>query len=561
MKHLIISDVQVRPGKDYWFLEAIGNYIVDTKPDVIVCIGDFADMPSLSQYDVGMKSFEGRRYRDDILSTHKAMSTLLSPIEKEKSRLIRNKKRLYSPRMVLTYGNHECFDDQTEVLTKDGWKLIKDVREYDEVYTLAPDNRGEWQHPTGFIHKPYEGKMYTHNSRTISTSVTPKHRVVYSSNGKRFEKLAEDSPDHCDLYVSAVSGEGVDITDQQLRFIAVALTDSYHQGERLTFYQSGEKAEVIRNIIEEAGVHYVERARYRDIAPNVPKKLKQRPKIVYEFCMDRPEWCVDNNEHLPTWLFDLSERQFNLFLDVLIFCDGTIPTRGTGSKVFYGQRQICEDVQALCVTKGYRATITEYKPNQWRVNITHTTLCHVDEFLCNEEEYNGYVYCLTVPNETLMTRRNGKPSFSGNCRINKAVEKDRKLEGTLSISDLSYEEFGWEVIPFLKPVEIDGIFYSHYFCSGVMGRAFTSADRMVKALHSSCVMGHVQDAGICISQKRADGSPLLGLFTGLSTIYSEDYLNPQTNMSLRQIWELNDIRNGFAIPTAIPLDYLIKEYL
>lgn len=561
MKHLIISDVQVKPDKDYWFLEAIGNYIVDTKPDVIVCIGDFADMPSLSQYDLGMKSFEGRSYRNDILSTHEAMSTLLSPIEKEKSRLIRNKKRTYSPRMVLTLGNHECFDDKTEVLTRTGWKFIKDVLATDEVYTLAPDNRGEWQHPTGFIFKHYEGKMYTHDSRTISTSVTPKHRVVYSNNGKRFEKLAEDSPDNCDLYVSAVSGEGVDITDQQLRYVAVALTNSHHQKGKLTFFQSGEKADVIRGIIEGAGVYYNEKAQDRDITQVCGEELKQHPEIAYEFYMDKPHWCVDSNEYIPAWLFDLSERQFNLFLDVLIFCDGAIPTRSKSSKVFYGKRQICEDLQALCVTKGHRATITEYRPNQWRVNITHTTLCRVDEFLCDEDEYNGYVYCLTVPNGTLMTRRNGKPSFSGNCRINKAVEKDRKLEGTLSISDLSYEEFGWEVISFLKPIEIDGIFYSHYFCSGVMGRAFTSADRMVKALHSSCVMGHVQDANICITQKRADGSPLLGLFTGLSTIYPEDYLNPQTNLSLRQIWELNDIRNGFAIPTAIPLDYLIREYL
>jgi len=42
--HLIISDVQVKPGDNYWFLKAIGNYIVETRPDVVVNIGDFADM-------------------------------------------------------------------------------------------------------------------------------------------------------------------------------------------------------------------------------------------------------------------------------------------------------------------------------------------------------------------------------------------------------------------------------------------------------------------------------------------------------------------------------------
>ena len=66
MKHLVIPDCQIRPGDSTDFLRAIGNYVVSKKPDVVVCIGDFADMPSLSSYDVGKKSFEGRRYRDDI---------------------------------------------------------------------------------------------------------------------------------------------------------------------------------------------------------------------------------------------------------------------------------------------------------------------------------------------------------------------------------------------------------------------------------------------------------------------------------------------------------------
>ena len=51
--HLVIPDVQVKPGHDYSFLKAIGNYIVKKRPDVIINIGDFADMPSLSSYDNG----------------------------------------------------------------------------------------------------------------------------------------------------------------------------------------------------------------------------------------------------------------------------------------------------------------------------------------------------------------------------------------------------------------------------------------------------------------------------------------------------------------------------
>lgn len=107
MKHFIIPDCQVRPGDDTKFLNDIGEYIVDKKPDVIICLGDFADMPSLSSYDVGKKTFEGRRYRNDIEAAKKAMDTLIEPIGLYNARRSINKKSLYRPRMIMLLGNHE----------------------------------------------------------------------------------------------------------------------------------------------------------------------------------------------------------------------------------------------------------------------------------------------------------------------------------------------------------------------------------------------------------------------------------------------------------------------
>jgi hypothetical protein len=106
-KHFMIPDVQAKPGANFDYLRAAGNYIVEKKPDVIVCIGDFADLPSLSSYDIGKKSFEGRNYKDDIWAAREAMDALLEPLYAEQSRLKRNKEKTYKPRMVLTLGNHE----------------------------------------------------------------------------------------------------------------------------------------------------------------------------------------------------------------------------------------------------------------------------------------------------------------------------------------------------------------------------------------------------------------------------------------------------------------------
>ena len=103
---MMIPDAQVKKGVPLNHLRALGNYIVDKKPDVLVNIGDFADMPSLSSYDKpGSKKTEGARYKDDIAATHEAMDELMGPIfEYNKGK---RKKNRYTPKMIFCLGNHE----------------------------------------------------------------------------------------------------------------------------------------------------------------------------------------------------------------------------------------------------------------------------------------------------------------------------------------------------------------------------------------------------------------------------------------------------------------------
>lgn len=108
MRHFILPDVQIRPGDDTKFLGSIGRYLVRKQPEIIVCIGDFADMPSLSSYDVGKKSFEGRRYVNDVQAAKDAMTVLLEPIKTFNEKAKKNKEKQYKPRMVMTLGNHEA---------------------------------------------------------------------------------------------------------------------------------------------------------------------------------------------------------------------------------------------------------------------------------------------------------------------------------------------------------------------------------------------------------------------------------------------------------------------
>lgn len=144
-------------------------------------------------------------------------------------------------------------------------------------------------------------------------------------------------------------------------------------------------------------------------------------------------------------------------------------------------------------------------------------------------------------------------------RINRAVESDPKLEGVLSIDDLKYKEFGWEVYPYLEPVVVDGVAYCHFFTSGILGKPVTSASTLLNKRHMSAVMGHVQGRQIAYAT-RADGQQMTGLFVGGYYQHDEAYLKWQGNKHWRGIWMLHQVEDGQFDEMPVSLSFLKKRY-
>ena len=144
-------------------------------------------------------------------------------------------------------------------------------------------------------------------------------------------------------------------------------------------------------------------------------------------------------------------------------------------------------------------------------------------------------------------------------RIERAVNDDIMLEDLISYDDFNLKQHRWEVHPYLSPVVIDGIAYSHFFVSGVMGRPVSSSRLLLTKQFMSCTMGHVQDREIAFA-KRADGRRMTGLFAGICYQHDEGYLNPQTNQSWRGIWVKNDVVDGQYDEMPLSLDYLRRTF-
>jgi hypothetical protein len=127
----VVPDTQVRPGVKTDHIPAAGRYIADKRPDVIVCIGDWWDMPSCSTHDQpGSVEAEGKRYKADIAAGCDAMEQFLEPIAKRAN---------YTPKLVFTLGNHE--DRITRVYRSNPRQFtgsVADLRLADYGWTVYP---------------------------------------------------------------------------------------------------------------------------------------------------------------------------------------------------------------------------------------------------------------------------------------------------------------------------------------------------------------------------------------------------------------------------------------
>jgi hypothetical protein len=128
----VVTDVQARPGVPLNHLSWCGEYLAKKRPDVIVQIGDFEDMPSLSTHNKpGSLQLEGTRYKKDLEVVHRASDLLLDPIRAVPG---------YHPLLIMTLGNHA--DRITRAIKADpkleGFMSLDDLKYKEAGWTVYP---------------------------------------------------------------------------------------------------------------------------------------------------------------------------------------------------------------------------------------------------------------------------------------------------------------------------------------------------------------------------------------------------------------------------------------
>jgi nucleoside-diphosphate-sugar epimerase len=365
---------------------------------------------------------------------------------------------------------HLCYDDQTEILTRNGWKLFKDLNEEDEVATRQLDDpRIVYAKPTARTEYVYEGPMYCLEQRRIDLCVTPNHRMVTShkdcdgTEHMRFQE-AKDILGKYNRYHLTSEWEGEEKEtftlpsyywlgenkppmppielpmDDWLNFLGWYLAEGTVDGEwrkrapnRICINQKiGPKSEEVNTIFEKIATalrctHSVYLFKDRDQESH------------YLFCTQLAVYLAQLGnsltKHIPRQLLQLSKRQLGILFHAMMSGDGTWMNRDRQYGRYYtSSKQLADDIQELAIKLGLSANICHLdrtdgtgwtRAIEYRVNLVKTTVFQVNQQTADPndwndwvEDYAGMVYCCEVPGDgIILVRRNGKPVWCGNSKV------------------------------------------------------------------------------------------------------------------------------------------------
>jgi hypothetical protein len=139
--------------------------------------------------------------------------------------------------------------------------------------------------------------------------------------------------------------------------------------------------------------------------------------------------------------------------------------------------------------------------------------------------------------------------FGGNHeegRIDKFINDNPELSGTVSLDNLGLSDYGGRYTPFRRPKVIDGVAYCHYFYDKDSRYAIQSARAVLNKKHCSAAYGHTHIRDMA-EGTRADGKRVTTLNVGcfLDPTQLMSYAGPQA----RERWWsglclLHDVSDG-----------------
>jgi anaerobic ribonucleoside-triphosphate reductase len=325
-----------------------------------------------------------------------------------------------------------CFDEETKILTENGWKFFKEVKENERVATKnLKTGKMEFQIPYAKQIYNYNGEMYSFEGRNVSLLVTPEHRLLVRKKDKK-EWIFVNPPEfkYGMEFDKKISWEG----SSPRKIVIPEIKGGNRKKPKLSFDIS-DYIEFMGWYISEGSVYEPSKGDYRiSIAQSEGKYREEIRKLIHKMKLNFNDSSKENihihskdlyyhlkdigiskDKYIPKEIKTLEPRLIKKFLTALFRGDGSF-SKGNFYKYYSNSKKLCEDVVECLLKIGVCGTVTKRKnSNTYMVSVENKQLTPIYRGKVIKKKYSGKVYDFSVPNSTLVVMREGKVVVSGNC--------------------------------------------------------------------------------------------------------------------------------------------------
>jgi len=321
-----------------------------------------------------------------------------------------------------------CYDDETEVLTENGFKLFKDSKEDEKVAQYNDDGSIDFVIPTFRYADKYKGDLINFSDEKgniLNLTVTPNHKMVLLGSDGKLLPLREASEELKEIegipLSGVVKGELEDLSFIDKLRIAFQADGSF--SSRKESY-TGEKTGSIPIGFSLKREDKVKNLDYILSNLDLDFSKNKYENGYYSYRIAIPTSIEFKKDFSWIDITKLSRKWILSFFLELCEWDGTHNKTRTNNMSYLSIDKNCvEKVQTLAHLCGGKATFYEYidkredcdRKVQYRTSINFA----IDSIKCyklkrTSKTYDGIVYCVGVPSKKLVVRKKGAISICGN---------------------------------------------------------------------------------------------------------------------------------------------------
>jgi len=370
----------------------------------------------------------------------------------------------------------KCMSEDTEALTKEGWKTYDKLNVGDLIYTLNQETlKGEWQPINGIYVKDYDGKLKMFNSPKMKAMFEPDHKWYTQKWYGKDRKIVPGSFKSSDefkttdiLPVAAVSGElpkNKTYDNSLVKLLAwswteghIGLSGAIEIGQAIP-----ENIPTIRKVLEDEF--------------GKPKKSLLGVKES-AWTERKPRW--RKNTNYPITIFYINKpgakRIRDLFNeDKVIKYDVINKFTKKQLESFMHHSMMADGCNSLLKQSnlkrtevfGYVLSLLGYRTSFGTEKMKGYSDCHYVRYSTKDKlylgnyiktknhivdvDYNGKIWCPSIDNHVWLARNRGKTYFTGNSDDNAIIWAQPTKDGKLRIID-TYRNTGKNIdfyVPFI----------------------------------------------------------------------------------------------------------------